>query len=246
MKKILTVLALGILLSSCGYKEVDKKEKFKLLYEAEVLQKKDAREKMNKINKKLSKYTEKENEKALKDKQEFDNISYYLKDMTLKYKGLLPGWGYLSNDEVAYPPIKEIVAKEGEVVSAQFRLYSEDDGDIYDYLTNKPYSGVAVFRYGTGDIDEVVIFENGKVKSIIQKNKLNRDYKLVQEDFFDKDNRNLICSKKYTSHGDIKEELYILERYSNNNVKKDYIISNGKGKIREYNSKRKIIKEEVI
>lgn len=246
MKKIFTALVLGILLCSCGYKELDRKEKFKLLYEAEILQKKDAREKLNKIYKNLYKYVSKNDKKALEEKQEYDNISYYLKDTELKYKGLLPGWGYLSDDEASYPPLKEVMSKDN-VVSAQFRLYSENN-DIYDYITKKPYTGIAIFRYGTGEIDEVAILENGKIKNTIQKNKLNRNYKLIQEEFFEKDNRNLICYKKYTPFGDLKEELYILERYQDGNIKKDYIRYNGndKGKLREYNSKRKIIKVEEI
>ena len=48
MKKFFTAAVIGILFCSCGYKELSREEKFKLLYEAEILQKKDAREELNK------------------------------------------------------------------------------------------------------------------------------------------------------------------------------------------------------
>ena len=53
MKKFFTAAVIGILFCSCGYKELSREEKFKLLYEAEILQKKDAREELNKIYKKI-------------------------------------------------------------------------------------------------------------------------------------------------------------------------------------------------
>ena len=57
MKKILFILTTVLLLCSCGsFKELNKEEKFSLLYKADVLRKKDAREEINKIYQDLDKY----------------------------------------------------------------------------------------------------------------------------------------------------------------------------------------------
>lgn len=248
MKKILTAVVIGILFCSCGYKELSKEEKFKILYEAEVLQKKDAREKLNKIYKKIEERITKNNKgDALKEKEEYNKIAYYLQTVALNYQGTLPGWGYLSSEETKYPPMKEIMGKNGEPVTAQFRLYVENE-KIYDYLTDELYTGVVVFRYGTGAINEVVFVEKGKIKNTIQKNKFDNNSRLIQENFYDENNKKLVATKKYNQYGGIKEEIYILDRYENGNVKKDYVIYNGNenGKVREYNTNRKVLKEYEI
>ena len=244
MKKFFTAAFIGILFCSCGYKELSREEKFKLLYEAEILQKKDAREKLNKIYKKIGEKAAKNDEKALKEKEEYRKITYYLQSTALNYHGTLPSWGYLSEEETKYPSVKEIMGKGSEPVSAQFRLYI-DNQNIYDYLTNELYTGVAVFRYGTGIIDEVALVENGKIKKIIQKNKFDRNNRLTQEEFYDEKTEKLNAVKRYNNYGGIKEEIYILERHDDGTVKRDYIMLNGveKGKVREYNKNRKVIKE---
>ena len=244
MKKFFTAAVIGILFCSCGYKELSREEKFKLLYEAEILQKKDAREKLNKIYKKIGEKAAKNDEKALKEKEEYRKITYYLQSTALNYYGTLPSWGYLSEEETKYPSVKEIMGKGSEPVSAQFRLYI-DNKNIYDYLTDELYTGLVVFRYGTGIIDEVAFVEKGKIKNIIQKNKFDINNKLVQEEFYDEKTGKLNVVKKYNQYGKIKEEVYILERYDSGAVKKDYTVLNGneKGKVREYNKNRKVVKE---
>lgn len=246
MKKILVVLTMAFLMCSCGnFKELSREEKFSLVYNAEILRKRDAREEINKIYEELDKYIAKNDSDAVEEREEYEKITEYLDDAARKYKYFLPGNGWLDFDEARYPSLKEIEGKKGEPVSAQFRLYADGD-DIYDYLTNKLFTGTAIFRYGTGDIQEVVEIKNGRIINTIQKNKFDRNNNLIEEDFYDS-NKKLKASKKYTREGAIKEELYILERYSNGNIKTDYIIYNWEktGKVREYNTVGKIIKETV-
>lgn len=244
MKKILFILTTVLLLCSCGsFKELNKEEKFSLLYKADVLRKKDTREEINKIYQDLDKYIAEDNEDAKKEKEEYLKISNYLEHASIKYKTFLPGYGWLDSDSVRYPSVKEVTGKGEQPVNAQFRLYT-DENDIYDYVTDKLFTGTAIFRYGNGEIQEVAEIKNGKIINTIQKNKFDKNNNLIQEIFYDK-NEKFLASKKYTSQGALKEELYILERFNNGKVKRDYIIYNGneKGKVREYNSENKIIKE---
>ena len=244
MKKLLVILTTVFLMCSCGsFKELSREEKFSLVYKAEILRKKDAREKINKIYEGLNKYIAENDNDAVKEKEEYEKITGYLDDAARKYKYSVPGNGWLDSDSVRYPSLKEIEGKKGEPVNAQFRLYV-DGNDIYDYITNKLFTGTAGFRYGTGDIQEVVEVKDGKIINTIQKNKFDRNGNLIEENFYD-NNKKLKASKKYTREGGLKEELYILERYSSGKVKIDYIIYNGneKGKIREYNTENRIIKE---
>lgn len=244
MKKILFILTTVFLLCSCGnFKELSKEEKFSLLYKAEILRKRDAREEINKIYEVLDKYIAKNDEDAIEEREEYEKISDYLKESSRRYKNSLPGYGWLISDDVKYPSLKEVTGKGTGPVDAQFRLYA-DGGKIYDYITDKLFTGVAIFRYGNGKINEVSEIENGKIVNTIQRNKFDNNNRLIQENFYSKGER-LIASKKYTSQGALKEELFILERFSNGKIKRDYIIYNGneKGKIREYNLESKIIKE---
>lgn len=244
MKKVLFALTTIFLLCSCGsFKEMSKEEKFSLLYRADILRKKDAREEINKIYQSLDKYIAEDNENAKKEKEEYLKISNYLEQVSRKYQSSLPGYGWLDSDSVRYPSVKEITGKGDQPVNAQFRLYTDED-DIYDYVTDKLFTGTAVFRHGDGKIQEVVEIKNGKIVNTIQKNKFDNNNNLIQENFYDK-NKKFIASKKYTSQGALKEELYILERFNNGKVKRDYIVHNGneKGKIREYNTEGRIIKE---
>lgn len=245
MKKILFIFSTILILCSCGkYKELNKEEKFSLLYEAEILQKKDAREEVNKIYKSLGKYIAKNDEKALKEMEQYEDITYYLRNSSRNYKSTTVSWNVFKNDEVKFPLLEEVIDKTGKPVSFVFRLYS-DNKDIYDYLTDKPFTGTAINRLGNGEVSEVVIIENGKIKNTIQKNKFTDKGKIVQEEFYD-NNKKLVASRKYTVQGALKEENYILERYPNGNVKRDYIRLNGeeKGKLRTYNSKKVIISQE--
>lgn len=244
MKKLLVVLTTVFLMCSCGsFKELSREEKFSLVYKAEILRKKDAREEINKIYEELDKHIAENDNDAVKEKEEYEKITGYLDDAARRYKYSVPGNGWLDSDSVRYPSLKEIEGKKGEPVNAQFRLYV-DGNDIYDYITNKLFTGTAVFRYGTGDIQEVAEVKNGKIVNTIQKNKFDRNGNLIEENFYD-NNKKLKASKKYTREGGIKEELYILERYSNGKVKKDYVIYNWEktGKVREYNTENRIIKE---
>lgn len=241
MKKLLSVLIITIFLCSCGsYKELSREEKFTLLYRAEILRQKEAREEINKIYQEINKYIAKNDNDAVKEMEEYEKIVAYLKDAAFNYKNSLPGNGWLSSENVKYPSLKEIT---GEPVNARFRLYADGD-DIYDYLTNKLFTGTMIFRYGNGEIDEVVNVKNGKIGNSIQKNKFDRNNNLIQETFYD-ENENIKAVKKYTKEGGLKEELYIIQRYDNGKVKEDYIIYNGneKGRIREYNTEGRIIKE---
>ena len=90
-----------------------------------------------------------------------------------------------------------------------------------------------------------VLLSPRQIKNTIQKNKFTNEGKIAQENFYD-NNEKLVATKKYTVQGALKEETYILERYPNGNVKRDYIRLNGeeKGKLRTYNSKKVIISQE--
>lgn len=245
MKKILFIFSTILILCSCGkYKELNKEEKFSLLYRAEILQKKDAREEVNKIYKDLDKYIAKNDEQALKEWEQYEDITYYLRNSSNHYKSTTIGWNIFKNDEVRFPLLEEVMDKSGKPVNFVFRLYN-DNKEIYDYLTDKPFTGVAISRLGNGEVAEVFTVENGKIKNTIQKNKFTNEGKLVQEGFYD-NNEKLVATKKYTVQGALKEENYILERYPNGNVKRDYIRLNGeeKGKLRTYNSKKVVISQE--
>lgn len=245
MRKILFIFSTILILCSCGkYKELNKEEKFSLLYRAEILQKKDAREEVNKIYKDLGKYIAKNDEKALKEMEQYEDITYYLRNSSSYYKSTTIGWNVFKNDEVKFPLLEEIMDKSGKPVNLVFRLYN-DNKEIYDYLTDKPFTGVAISRLGNGEVAEVLNVENGKIKNTIQKNKFTNEGKIAQENFYD-NNEKLVATKKYTVQGALKEENYILERYPNGNVKRDYIRLNGeeKGKLRTYNSKKVIISQE--
>lgn len=245
MKKILFIFSTILILCSCGkYKELNKEEKFSLLYRAEILQKKDAREEVNKIYKDLDKYIAKNDEQALKEWEQYEDITYYLRNSSNHYKSTTIGWNIFKNDEVRFPLLEEVMDKSGKPVNFVFRLYN-DNKEIYDYLTDKPFTGVAISRLGNGEVAEVFTVENGKIKNTIQKNKFTNEGKIAQENFYD-NNEKLIATKKYTVQGALKEENYILERYPNGNVKRDYIRLNGeeKGKLRTYNSKKVVISQE--
>ena len=245
MKKILFIFSTILILYSCGkYKELNKEEKFSLLYRAEVLQKKDAREEVNKIYKDLDKYISKNDEKALKEWEQYKDLTYYLRNSSNHYKSTTIGWNIFKNDEVRFPLLEEVMDKSGKPVNFVFRLYN-DNKEIYDYLTNKPFTGVAISRLGNGEVAEVFTVENGKIKNTIQKNKFTNEGKIAQENFYD-NNEKLVATKKYTVQGALKEENYILERYPNGNVKRDYIRLNGeeKGKLRTYNSNKVVISQE--
>lgn len=244
MKKILLIFSTLLFLTSCGgYKELTKEEKFSLLYQAEVLQKKEAREELNKIYESIDKYIAKNDEKAIKEKESYNDIRYYLRNSTNRYETLSIGWNIFNDDEVKFPPLEEVMAKE-KPVSFAFRLYDES-GEVYDYLTDKPFTGQAISRLGNGEVNELVVIENGNIKNTLQHNRFNNHSKIMEENYYDS-NKRLIAQKKYTSQGALKEELYIFERYPNGNVKKDYIRLNGaeKGKLRNYNIKKVIISQE--
>lgn len=242
MKKILIIFLTGILLSSCGYKKLNYEEKFTLLYKAEILKQKDARVEINKIYSKISEAMKKDNSKAIKEAEEYNEITDFLQSSEYKYKRSAPGNMWLNQNDIKYPPLKEITGKKDEPVNALFCLYTEN-GDIYNYLTKKLFTGTAVFRYGNGEIDNVINIKDGKVINTVQENKYDTNGNLIQEAFYNENN--ILTGVKTYKAGVLKQELYILERYEDNKIKKDYIILNGeeKGKIREYDSKEKIIKE---
>lgn len=236
MKKILTILFIGLLLCSCGrYKELNKEEKFKLLYEAEVLHKKEARKEVKKIYEKINKYIEKKDEDAIKEKEEYNKIVNFFKGQVIMYGIFLDG--------IKYPSTKEVMGKDGEIINTQFRLY-HDSGKYYDYITDKLYTGLGTLRNWNGEIQKVIKFENGEIKDLIQNNSFDMNGNLLEEVYYE--NGDIIAVRKYNEKREIKEERYILERYKNGGVKKDYLVVNGnkKGKLREFNKNNVVIKEE--
>lgn len=245
MKKIIVTFSMLMLFLSCGkYKELNKEEKYSLLYKAEILQKKDARKEVNKIYKSLDKYIAKNDDKALKEKEQYEDIVYFLKNVSRNYRTNTIGWNIFDDKSIKYPSLEEVIGKGEEPVNAQFRLYL-DNRIIYDYLTDKPFTGTAIYRLGNGNITEVVSIKDGKTDGYIQKNRYNGEGTLIREEYFD-ENKKMKGYKKYTSQKALVEELYVLERYPNGEVKRDYIRINGseKGKLRLYNSKKVIISQE--
>ena len=177
--------------------------------------------------------------------EQYEDITYYLRNSSSYYKSTTIGWNVFKNDEVKFPLLEEIMDKYGELCKFKYFIYYNDNKEIYDYLTDKPFTGVAISRLGNGEVAEVLNVENGKIKNTIQKNKFTNEGKIAQENFYD-NNEKLVATKKYTVQGALKEETYILERYPNGNVKRDYIRLNGeeKGKLRTYNSKKVVISQE--
>ena len=74
MKNTLLILMLSTLFISCGsYEKLNKEEKFALLYEAEILQKKEARERVKEIYKKIDRDIEKKDKMAQEEKEKYSS-----------------------------------------------------------------------------------------------------------------------------------------------------------------------------
>ncbi|MGO5426353.1 hypothetical protein [Fusobacterium mortiferum] len=234
MKNTLLILMLSTLFISCGsYEKLNKEEKFALLYEAEILQKKEARERVKEIYKKIDRDIEKKDKMAQEEKEKYEEIEKFFKSQKVNYNG----WS--ESDNTKYPPLNEVISK-GEIVSTQFRIY-EDRNRYYDYLNDEFFTGIGILRNRNGEIDKVVRFQKGELVEVLQNNEINYEGVVVKEEFY-KENK-VVGRKIYNKKGILQEEQYILLTFPNGTIKRDYMKYRGEkfGKIREYNKYGQII-----
>lgn len=234
MRNIVLILMLNTLFISCGnYEKLNKEEKFTLLYEAEVLQKREARKRVKEIFKNLDKDIEEKDSLVQEEKEEYEEIEAFFKSQKLSYSG-----GFESKD-VKYPPLSEVNSKEG-VVNIQFRIY-EDRNKYYDYINDDLFTGIGILRTRKGEINRVIKFQNGELSEVLQNNEINYEGVIVKEEFYE--NNKIIGTRRYNKKGILQEEHYILSTFPNGTIKRDYMKYRGEkfGKIREYNKYGQII-----
>lgn len=192
MKKILVPLLLISLLAGCE-KYLDNREKLELAYKGIVLHDKKSIKKLNKIDREyqktsgdlMGKLTENPNYKASKKELYLFNFNYIMsvcEENAMEFEK-----GYKS--QVKVPPLSEVIAKDGEPVSFNFRLRRDYYGKYIDNisLTLSPYTGVAIKRNGNGDIIEVMRLEDGEKVERIEKREYDWGGDLKKIIYYQKD-----------------------------------------------------------
>lgn len=194
MKKILVPLLLLSLLAGCGKEKYPtNKAKLELAYKGIVLHDKKAIEELNKIDKEyqkisgdlMEKLAENPNYKSSQKEAYlyiFNNIMSECEENAMEFEK-----GYKS--QVKVPPLSEVMAKDGEPVSFNFRLRRNYYGKYIDNisLTLSPYTGVAIKRNGNGDITEVMRLEDGEKVERIEKREYDWGGDLKKIIYYQKD-----------------------------------------------------------
>ena len=237
MKKILVPLLLISLLAGCE-KYLDNREKLELAYKGIVLHDKKSIKKLNKIDREyqktggdlMEKLAENPNYKSSKKEANlyiFNNIMSECEENAMEFEK-----GYKS--QVKVPPLSEVIAKDGEPVSFNFRLRCDYYGKYIDNisLTLSPYTGVAIKRNGNGDITEVMRLEDGEKVERIEKREYDWGGDLKKIIYYQKDQPFIV--KEYEDYPKtLKEVSVVVERFEEGPPKKIYTASNGdtKGEI---------------